>query len=619
MSKKEKKKLIRIIISAILLTMLIFIKFESAITIAGYLITYIIISYDIIKKSLRNIMRGQIFDENFLMTIASIGALILGEYFEGIMVILLYQIGELFQSYAVGKSRKSIYDLMDIRPEYANIEKNGELEKISPEELKIDDIIIVKPGEKIPIDGIVIEGNGTIDTSALTGESIPKGVEIGSEVLSGCINLNSILKIKVTKVFEESAVSKILNLVENASSKKAKTEKFITKFAKYYTPIVVILALILTVVPPILFKNGTIVEWLRRALTFLVISCPCALVISVPLGFFGGIGGASKRGILIKGSNYMETLAKVKTMVFDKTGTLTKGVFEVQEILAEGVSQEELLEIAALAETYSNHPIAMSIKKAYKGEINRNRVKNVQEFAGNGIKAIIDNKDVYVGNSKLMESIGISIRNIKTIGTVIYVANKEKYLGSIVIADTVKEDSKEAIISLKKQNKIEKTVMLTGDNKNVADNIGDLIKIDEVYSELLPTHKVEKIEEILSNSQNSKVAFVGDGINDAPVLTRADVGIAMGALGSDAAIEAADIVIMDDDIRKINTAISICKKTLRIVKQNIVFALGIKILFLLLGAAGITTMIGAIFADVGVSVIAILNSMRTLKFKENIQ
>lgn len=616
MSKKEKKKLIRIIISAILLILFSLIKINNEINLLGFLITYIIIGYDIIKKSIKNIINGQIFDENFLMTIASIGALILGENFEAVMVILLYQIGELFQSYAVGKSRKSISELMDIRPDYANIEKDGNLIKISPDELKINDIIIVKPGEKIPIDGIVIEGNGNLDTSALTGESIPRNVEIGNEVISGCINLNSTLKIKVVKIFEESAVSKILNLVENASSKKAKTEKFITKFAKYYTPIVVILAILLTTIPPIILNNGTIIQWLKRALTFLVISCPCALVISVPLGFFGGIGGASKKGILIKGSNYMETLAKAKTIVFDKTGTLTKGVFEVQKIQSNAVESEKLLEIAALAEIYSNHPIASSIKKACKKDLNKERVQNIEEIAGKGIKAIIDDREIYVGNAKLMNSIEINIQDKEISGTVIHVAEKHKYLGYIVISDEIKQTSKKAIEDMKKINKIHNIVMLTGDNKNIAEHVGKELGIDKVYFEMLPTDKVEKIEEILGNETKRNVVFVGDGINDAPVLTRADIGIAMGALGSDAAIEAADIVIMDDDICKINTSILICKKTLNIVKQNIIFALGIKIIFLVLGAAGVTSMIGAIFADVGVSVLAILNSMRTLNFKK---
>ena len=615
MSKKEKKKLIRIIISTILLIVLNLIKTNNTISLIGFLITYITIGYDIIKKSIKNILNGQIFDENFLMAIATIGALILGENFEAIMVMILYQIGELFQSYAIGKSRKSISELMDIRPEYANIEKNGELIRISPEELKIDDIIIVKPGEKIPIDGIVIEGNGTIDTSALTGESIPRNIKMENEVISGCINLNSTLKIKVTKIFDESAVSKILNLVENASSKKAKTEKFITKFAKYYTPIVVILAVLLTIVPPVILNNGTITQWLKRALTFLVISCPCALVISVPLGFFGGIGGASKKGILIKGSNYMETLSKVKTIVFDKTGTLTKGVFEVQEINSSVIQSEELLEITALAEIYSNHPIGNSIKKAYKKQLNKERVKNIEEIPGQGIKAIIDEREIFVGNSKLMENINLKIQNKEIVGTVIHVAEKNKYLGYIVISDEIKNSSKKAIEDLKKLNKIQNIIMLTGDNKNIAEHIGKELALDKVYYEMLPNDKVQKVEQILNNNESKNVAFVGDGINDAPVLTRVDVGIAMGVLGSDAAIEAADIVIMDDDIGKINTAIDICRKTLNIVKQNIVFSLGIKILFLIFGAMGITSMMGAIFADVGVSIIAILNSMRTLNYR----
>ena len=611
MSKKEKRIVIKIAISIIMLAIINIFKFDEIYKDIGYIITYLIVGFSVLRKAIKNIINGQVFDENFLMSIATIGAIALKEFPEGVMVMLLYQVGELFESYAVGKSRKEIYSLMDIRPDYANIEKQGDLIQVSPEDVKVNDLIIVKPGEKIPLDGIVVKGNGLIDTSKLTGETIPRNVETESEVISGCINLDDMLTIKVTKEFGESTVSKILDLVQNASTKKAKTENFITKFSRYYTPVVVILAILLTFVPTVVFNNGTILEWLQRALTFLVISCPCALVISVPLGFFGGIGGASKRGILIKGSNYMEALSKVQTVVFDKTGTLTKGNFEVTRIYPVGVDKDYLLEIATICESYSNHPISISIKKAFGKEIDNSRISKVKEIAGNGVEAIIDGKTTYVGNERLMSKINIEVPNIEEIGTIIYVAQENKYLGSILISDTIKENSKEAICKLKKESKIKEIVMLTGDYKKVADRIGSELQIDKIYSELLPTDKVENVEELMEQNEG-KLAFVGDGINDAPVLKRVDVGIAMGVIGSDAAIESADVVIMDDNISKINMAIKISKRTLKIVKQNIIFALTVKFVFLILGALGLTNMFGAVFADVGVSVIAILNSMRTL-------
>ncbi len=616
MSKKEKRELIKILITIFLLIVITILPVIDELKLILYIIAYLMVGYNVIKKALRNIFRGDLFDENFLMSIATMGAIITGEYLEAVLVMLLYQIGELFQSYAVGKSRKSITDLMDIRPDYANIERDGKLIKVDSEEVNIGEQIVVQPGEKIPLDGLVKKGKSMLDTSALTGESIPRKAEKGDAVLSGCINKTGILTIQVTKKFEESTASKILDLVENASNKKAKAENFITKFAKYYTPIVVILALILAFLPPLFIKNLTVIDCLKRAMTFLVISCPCALVISVPLGFFGGLGGASKNGILIKGSNYLETLANTKTVVFDKTGTLTEGKFQVIKI--ESDNKEKLLDIATLAESFSTHPIALAIKEKGKSDINKNRIKNIKEVAGKGISAQIDNKAVYVGNDKLMEEHEINYKKTEEIGTIIYVAEEKECLGFIVIADKIKENAKETISILKNKNHINSTIMLTGDKTEIASSIATQVGVDKVYAELLPKDKVDKLEMILKEqNKNEKVAFVGDGMNDAPVLTRADVGIAMGALGSDAAIEAADVVIMDDDISKINDAIKLSQRTIRIVKQNIYFAIGIKIFFLLLGALGIANMMEAVFADVGVSMIAILNSMRALKVKKN--
>lgn len=615
MSKKEKRELIKILITIFLLIVIAILPVIDELKLILYIIAYLIVGYNVIKKALKNILAGEVFDENFLMSIATIGAIITGEYLEAVLVMLLYQIGELFQSYAVGKSRKQITELMDIRPDYANIERDGKIIKVDPEELSIGDKIIVKPGEKVPLDGIVEKGESLLDTSALTGESIPRKIEVNETILSGCINKTGILTIKVTKKFGESTASKILDLVENASNKKAKAENFITKFAKYYTPIVVILALALAFLPPLFIKDLTVMDCVKRAMTFLVISCPCALVISVPLGFFGGIGGASKNGILIKGSNYLETLSKTKAIVFDKTGTLTEGKFQVIKI--ESDNKEKLLDIATLAESFSTHPIALAIKEKKRSDINKKRIKNIKEIAGKGISAKIANKAVYVGNDKLMEEHKISYKKTEEIGTIIYVAEEKECLGFIVIADKIKENAKETIAMLKNKNHINSTIMLTGDKKEIASSIATQVGVDKVYAELLPKDKVDKLEMILKEqNKNEKVAFVGDGMNDAPVLTRADVGIAMGALGSDAAIEAADVVIMDDDISKINDAIYLSQRTIKIVKQNIYFAIGIKIFFLLLGALGIANMMEAVFADVGVSIIAILNSMRALNVKK---
>ena len=614
MTKKEKKELIKIIITIFLLLTTSLLSISTEIKLILYIIAYLVVGFSVILKAVKNIFSGEIFDENFLMGIATIGAFITGEYLEAVLVMLLYQIGELFQSYAVGKSRKQVSELMDIRPDYANIEKAGEIVKVNPEEINPGQKIIVTQGEKIPLDGIVEKGESMIDTSALTGESVPRRVTVGDSILSGCINKTGILTIKVTKEFEESTASKILDLVENASNKKAKAENFITKFARYYTPIVVILALILAFLPPLLIKELTLLECVKRAMTFLVISCPCALVISVPLGFFGGIGGASKQGILIKGSNYIEALSNTKTIVFDKTGTLTEGCFQVVKIESE--NKEKLLDIATLSESFSSHPIALAVKEKYHKEVDKKRIKNIKEIAGKGISAKIDNKKVYVGNDKLMQENKISFPKVEEIGTIIYVAEEKECLGYMVIADKVKENAKKTIDTLKNKNHIETTIMLTGDKKEIANHIAKQVGIDKVYSELLPKDKVDKLEMILHKQQkNNKVAFVGDGMNDAPVLTRSDIGIAMGALGSDAAIEAADVVIMDDDISKISDAILISQRTIQIVKQNIYFAIGIKIFFLLLGALGVANMMEAVFADVGVSVMAILNSMRTLNTK----
>ena len=585
------------------------------VNISIYLISYIIVGGDIIKRAIRNISRGKVFDENFLMSIATIGAMLIGEYPEGIAVMLFYQVGELFQSYAVDKSRRSIAEAMDIRPDYANVKKNDEVIKVDPDEVQIGDIIVIKPGERVPLDGKVIEGNSTVDTSALTGESVPREVEVGHEILSGCININGVITAEVTKEYGESTVSKILDLVENASSKKSQSEQFITKFARYYTPIVVIIAVFLATIPPLVIDGATFSDWIYRALTFLVVSCPCALVVSIPLSFFGGIGGASRKGILVKGSNYLEALAEAEIIVFDKTGTLTKGVFNVQEIHPEGITKEELLELTSYAESYSNHPISNSLKQAYGKEIDNGRISDVEEISGHGVIAAVDGKKVAAGNIKLMKKLNIPCYEGEAVGTVVHVGIDDKYAGYIVIADEVKEDSARAIKELK-EAKIKQTVMLTGDTKNVASKVAKQLGLDKVYSELLPGDKVEKVEELLAQkSAKGKLAFVGDGINDAPVLARADIGIAMGGLGSDAAIEAADVVIMTDEPSKIATAIKVSKKTLRIARQNTVFAIGIKIIVLILSAFGITTMWAAIFADVGVTIIAVLNAFRALNVK----
>ena len=611
-----KKKGIKIIIALILFLIALIIDFGNVwINNVIYIIAYIIVGFEIIRKALRNITRGKVFDENFLMTVATIGAFGIGEFPEAVAVMLFYQVGELFQSYAVDKSRKSIASLMDIRPDYANIEKDGKLEKVDPDEVKIGDIIVVKPGEKIPLDGTVVEGKTNLDTKALTGEPMPREAKQGDDVISGCINLNGLIKVKVTKEFGESTVSKILDLVENASSKKSKSENFITKFAAYYTPIVVIIAVILAIVPPLVIPGAEFSDWIYRALSFLVVSCPCALVISIPLSFFGGIGGASKMGILIKGSNYLEALANTEIVVFDKTGTLTEGIAKVQKIEAEGISKEELLEITALAENFSNHPIALSIKSEYNKPIDEKRIVKTQELTGEGIKATIDGREVSVGNEKLMKEEKIDYKECTDAGTALYVAIDRKYVGYILIADSIKKDSKKAIQNLKK-NGIKQTVMLTGDRKQVGEVVAKELGIDKVYTELLPDGKVEKVEELLKEkSPKGKLAFVGDGINDAPVLAISDIGIAMGALGSDAAIEAADVVLMTDEPSKIVNAIQLSKKTMRIVKENIIFAIFIKVLVLILSAFGISTMWEAVFADVGVSILAIINALRVLRVK----
>lgn len=612
-----KKKWIKIIIASILFLIALIIDFsEEWLKKIIFIISYFIVGLEILKKAKRNIFRGKVFDENFLMTIATIGAFCIGEFPEAVAVMLFYQVGELFQSYAVEKSRKSISDLMDIRPDFANVVRDNDIEKVDPDDVKIEDIIVVKPGEKVPLDGIVVEGKSSLDTKALTGESLPREVEEGKEVLSGCINLNGVIKIKVTKKFGESTVSKILDLVENASSKKSKSENFITKFAQYYTPIVVIIAVILAIVPPILIEGATFSDWLYRALSFLVVSCPCALVISIPLTFFGGIGGASKMGILIKGSNYLEAIANTEIVVFDKTGTLTEGVFEVQKIEPIEISKEELLKITAYAEYYSNHPISISVKKAYNKDIKEEQIEKVEELAGKGIFAKINNQEVLVGNEKLMLENQIVFTECNEVGTILYVAIDKKYVGYIVIADKIKEDVFQLIKKLNKNN-IKQTVMLTGDRKKVGENVSKKLEINQVYTELLPNDKVQIVEKLLKEkSEKGKLLFVGDGINDAPVLALADIGIAMGGLGSDAAIEVADIVIMTDEPSKILDTINLSKKTMKIVKQNIIFAISIKVFVLILSALGISTMWEAVFADVGVSVIAILNSLRVLKVKK---
>ena len=621
MTKKQKKVLIRIIIAAVLVIALQFIPVKGYVRFGLYMIPYFVIGYDILKKAGKGILNRQIFDENFLMAVATIGAIALGDYKEGTAVMLFYQIGELFQSYAVGKSRRNISDLMDIRPDYANVEKDGELEQVDPDEIEIGTVIVVQPGEKVPIDGVVVEGTSSLNTSALTGESVPREVSVDDEIISGCINMTGLLKIRTTKEFGESTVSKILELVENASSRKSRSENFISKFAKIYTPAVCYGALALAILPPIVRMAfmGLAPEWgdwVYRALTFLVISCPCALVISIPLSFFAGIGGASREGVLVKGSSFLETLSQTKIVVFDKTGTMTKGVFEVNGIHHSPYKDEELLEYAALAESYSTHPISKSLQRAYGKPIDKNRVSDVEEIGGHGLTAKVDGKVVAAGNAKLMKKLGIEYHDCSHVGTIVHVAIDGKYAGHILISDVIKEHAAEAIAALKKSG-IEKTVMLTGDAKNVADHVAAQLGIDEVCSELLPGDKVEKVEELLTKkSEKDKLAFVGDGINDAPVLSRADIGIAMGALGSDAAIEAADIVLMDDDPLKISKAIRISRKCIRIVYENIYFAIGIKVICLVLGALGISNMWFAIFADVGVMILAVLNAIRTLFVKK---
>ena len=621
MNKKQKKMLIRIIVAAILVVAFSLLPIERYVKFGLFMIPYLVIGYDILKKAGKGIMNRQVFDENFLMAVATMGAILLGDYKEGVSVMLFYQIGELFQSYAVGKSRRNISDLMDIRPDYANIEKDGKLEQVDPDEVEIGSIIVVQPGEKVPIDGIVVEGSSTLNTSALTGESVPQDAKCGDEIVSGCINMSGVLKIQTTKEFGESTVSKILDLVENASSQKSRSENFISKFAKYYTPAVCYGAVALAVLPPLvrMLFMGLSPEWgdwIYRALTFLVISCPCALVISIPLSFFAGIGGASKAGVLVKGSNYLETLSQTKYVVFDKTGTMTQGVFEVSGVHHNEMEEAKLLEYAALAECSSSHPISKSLQKAYGKEIDRSRVTDIEEISGNGVTAKVDGVSVAAGNEKLMEKLGIEFVACSHVGTVVHMAVDGKYAGHILISDTVKPHAKQAIKELKKCG-VKKTIMLTGDRKNVADYVAKGLGIQEVYSELLPGDKVSKVEALLANkTEKEKLAFVGDGINDAPVLSRADVGIAMGAMGSDAAIEAADIVLMDDDPLKIATAIHIARKCIRIVYENIYFAIGIKLICLLLGALGIANMWMAIFADVGVMVIAVLNAIRALFVKK---
>lgn len=626
MMKKQKIMLYRIIAAAVIYVPLFVLEhmgkleFQSEIPVQFllFMIPYLIVGWDIIYRAVRNISHGQVFDENFLMCIATFGALGVKEYSEAVAVMLFYQIGELFQSYAVNRSRQSISAMMDICPEYANIEEDGKLKQVDPDDVEIGTEIVIKAGERVPLDGVVVSGTSFVDTSALTGESVPREVTEGSEIISGCVNGSGLLKVRTTKEFDDSTVAKILELVENASSKKAHVENFITKFAKYYTPIVVCAAVVLAFLPPIILGGG-FAEWIQRACIFLVISCPCALVISVPLGFFGGIGAASKQGVLVKGSNYLEALSEMKTIVFDKTGTLTKGEFVVSEVIPNGWEKEGLLEVAALAEGYSDHPISAALKKAYEeaelGELSMDRVEQAEEIAGHGIKAKIDGRVVYVGNAKLMEEKGVEYESCTVPGTVVYLAAEKEFLGTIVISDTVKPEAKRAIAQLE-QSGVKKTVMLTGDRKDVGEAVAESLGIDEVYTDLLPGDKVDKVEALLGElGEKEKLGFVGDGINDAPVLSRADIGIAMGSMGSDAAIEAADVVLMDDNILKISSIMRIAGKTLQIVHQNIVFALGVKVLVLILGALGMANMWEAVFADVGVSVIAILNSMRTLKVK----
>ncbi|MCB7342165.1 MULTISPECIES: heavy metal translocating P-type ATPase [Blautia] len=620
MNKKQKKMLTRIIIAFVLIAVLSVLPVDGYLEFALYMIPYLVIGYDILIKAFKGIRNKQVFDENFLMAVATIGAILLKDYKEGTAVMLFYQIGELFQSYAVGKSRRNITELMDIRPDYANIENDGKLEKVDPDEVEIGSIIVVQPGEKVPLDGVIVEGTTTLNTSALTGESLPRSAKPGDEIISGCINMTGVLRIRTTKEFDESTVSKILELIEESSSRKSRSENFISKFARYYTPAVCYGALALAVLPPIvnlviLHNPAMWSQWIYRALTFLVISCPCALVISIPLSFFAGIGGASNAGVLVKGSNYLETLSETKYVVFDKTGTLTKGVFEVAGVHHNTMEQSKILEYAALAESFSSHPISRSLKTAYGKEINQNRVTDVEEISGNGVTAKVDGTPVAVGNVKLMKRIGVEAVECHQVGTVIHVAIDGAYAGHILISDVPKPTSKDAIANLKK-NGIKETVMLTGDIDRVAQQVAGELGVDRVYSELLPADKVSKVEELLAKkSEKEKLAFVGDGINDAPVLSRADIGIAMGAMGSDAAIEAADVVLMDDDPMKIVKAIRIAKKCMRIVYENIYFAIGIKVICLILGAVGIANMWVAIFADVGVMVLAVLNAIRTLFVK----
>lgn len=620
MTKKQKKVLIRIIVAAVLIIAFSFLPLEGYIRFICYMVPYLVIGYDVLRKAIKGILNRQVFDENFLMAVATVGAIALGDYKEGVSVMLFYQIGELFQSYAVGKSRRNISELMDIRPDYANVEKDGELEQVDPDEVEVGTVIVVQPGEKVPIDGVITEGSSTLNTSALTGESLPREAKAGDEVISGCINMTGLLKIQTTREFGESTVSKILELVENSSSRKSRSENFISKFARYYTPAVCYGALALAILPPIvrILALGLAPEWgdwIYRALTFLVISCPCALVISIPLSFFAGIGGASHEGVLVKGSNYLETMAQTKYVVFDKTGTMTQGVFEVSGVHHNTIPEEQLLEYAALAECSSSHPISKSLQKAYGKPIDRNRVTDIEEISGHGVKAKVDGVEVAVGNAKLMKKMNLPYSECHEVGTIVHVAVDGTYAGHILISDQLKPHAKQAIQDLKRAG-ITKTVMLTGDMKRVADQVAAELGIDEVHSELLPADKVAKVEELLAKKgEKEKLAFAGDGINDAPVLSRADIGIAMGALGSDAAIEAADVVLMDDDPQKIAKAIKISRKCLRIVYENIYFALGIKAICLILGALGIANMWMAIFADVGVMVIAVLNAIRALFVK----
>jgi Zn2+/Cd2+-exporting ATPase len=607
------KENLRLIIGAVIFAISIFLNKESAIAIVLFVVSYLLIGGNVILTAIKNILRGEVFDENFLMTIATLGAFFIGEYPEGVAVMLFYEVGELFQSYAVNRSRKSITSLMNIRAEYANVIRDEKEEKVNPETVNIDEVILVKPGERVPLDGVIIEGTSFVDTSALTGESVPREVSNGEDILAGFINTNGVLKIKVTKNFKESTVSRILELVENASNKKAPTEKFITKFARYYTPIVVFSAIALAVIPPLLIKDASFNEWLSRALIFLVVSCPCALVVSIPLGLFAGIGGASKKGILVKGGNYLEALKDINTVVFDKTGTLTKGVFRVTEVNNVNIDREELVRVAAISESLSNHPIAQSIIKEYGKEVDSKELSDYEEISGHGIKALLEGLEVLVGNYKLMEEFNINYNKINSIGTIVHVAVNNEYKGNIVISDEIKDGSKNAIEGLKSVG-VTETIMLTGDNKNVAEKVASLVGVDKVYAELLPGDKVEKVEEIIKNNKSEgKVIFVGDGINDAPVLARADIGVAMGGIGSDAAIEAADVVLMKDDPEALVTAIKVARKTNKILWQNIIFSLGIKVLVLVLGAFGMANMWEAVFADVGVTVIAVINSTRCLK------